>query len=76
MPTKTLEVSNLSGTFLSGEILVGQTSGASYSLRRKSTSDVDNPATNPNNRFGQNDTIQDEADDVLDFSEINPFGTP
>ena len=74
--TKTLEVSNLSGTFLSGEILVGQTSGASYSLRRKSTSAVDNPATNPNNRFGQNDTIQDEANDVLDFSEINPFGTP
>ena len=74
--TKTLEVSNLSGTFLPGEILVGQTSGASYSLRRKSTSTVDNPATNPNNRFGQNDTIQDEADDILDFSEINPFGTP
>jgi hypothetical protein len=76
VPTKILEVSNLSGTFSSGEILVGQTSGASYSLQRKSTSGVDNPATNPNNRFGQNDTIQDEADDVLDFSEINPFGTP
>jgi hypothetical protein len=74
--TKTLEVSNLSGTFLPGEILVGQISSASYSLRGKGISTLDNPATNPNNRFRQNDIIQDESDNILDFSEVNPFGTP
>ena len=67
--TKILEVSNSTGTFLPGEIVTGTESGANYSIRKR------NLSTNSNN-FGQNDIIEEEADKILDFSEVNPFGTP
>jgi hypothetical protein len=31
---------------------------------------------NVNDYFGQNSIIQEEANKILDFSEVNPFGTP
>jgi hypothetical protein len=67
--TKILEVSNSSGTFLPGEIVTGNDSGANYSIRTR------NLNTDSGN-FGQNNTIQEEANKILDFSEENPFGTP
>jgi hypothetical protein len=67
--TKILEVSNSTGTFLPGEVVVGRDSGANYSIR------TGNLTTNTNN-FGQNNSIQEEANKILDFSEDNPFGTP
>jgi hypothetical protein len=67
--TKILEVSNSTGTFLPGEVIVGRITGANYSIRTR------NLKTDSNN-FGQNDSIQEEANNILDFSEDNPFGTP
>ena len=67
--TKILEVSNASGSFLSGEVITGEDSGAVYSVR---TIDLNNV----NDNFGQNSIIQEEANKILDFSEVNPFGTP
>lgn len=67
--TKILEVSNSSGTFIPGEVITGKDSGANYSIRSRN---LNTDTTS----FGQNDVIEEEARDILDFSETNPFGTP
>jgi hypothetical protein len=67
--TKILEVSNSTGTFIPGEIVTGNISGANYSIR---TRNLNTDVTS----FGQNNIIQEEANKILDFSEVNPFGTP
>ncbi len=67
--TKILQISNESGSFIPGENITGQITGAVYSLR---SSNLDNIGNN----YGQNDIIQQEANNILDFSEINPFGSP
>jgi hypothetical protein len=67
--TKVLEVSNATGTFSPGEVVAGQESGAVYSIRSQNLNNI-------NDTFGQNDIIQQEANNILDFSEVNPFGTP
>ena len=67
--TNILEVASVDGTFTVGETLTGGTSGASRVLRLR---DLD-----PDNvEFADNYNIETEADDILDFSEQNPFGTP
>ena len=82
--TKVLEVSNITGVFIPGETLIGQTSSAQYSL---SKINEDNLGTSDNlddtysggdrnSIFGDNKQIELEADAILDFSEENPFGIP
>lgn len=67
--TSELEISNVTGSFVSGETVVGTASSASYEIRK-----VD---TNINeDGYSQNDIIETEADQIVDFSEFNPFGTP
>ena len=67
--TSEIEISNVDGTFAVSETLTGATSGASRVVRL-----ID--LTNYDDGFGDNDTFETEADDILDFSEGNPFGTP
>ena len=67
--TNEIEISNVEGTFSKSETLTGSTSGASRVVRL-----ID--LTNYDDGFGDNDTFETEADDILDFSEGNPFGTP
>jgi len=67
--TNILEVSNVSGQFVSGENIVGTASSASYQLRS-----VDVFA--PKDGFSNNDEIENEANDIIDFDESNPFGMP
>lgn len=75
-----LEVGSLSGKFVSGDVLVGQTSGASYPIRIINTDNLSDPQDqfkeNKEGAFADNRNIQKEADLILDFSEQNPFGTP
>ena len=67
--TNELEVSNVNGYFIAGETVVGSESSASYQIR--------NIDVNINNDgYADNEEIQVEADDIIDFSEINPFGKP
>jgi hypothetical protein len=67
--TNELEVSNVNGYFIAGETVVGSGSSASYQIR--------NIDVNINNDgYADNEEIQVEADDIIDFSEINPFGKP
>ena len=66
-PTNTLEVSIVSGKFTPGEVIVGQESGARYVLYDQNVDDLVNP-------YDENDIIEEEAADIIDFSETNPFG--
>ena len=64
-----LEVSNISGEFIDGETLVGSESGASYAISMINTDNI-------HDAYADNSEIQIEANDIIDFSELNPFGTP
>jgi hypothetical protein len=65
--TKKLEVSGLGTDFYVGDVIVGQTSNATYSLLNYQGFDLDL-------QYDKNDVIEEEADLIIDFSEINPFG--
>ena len=67
--TNQLNISNLTGDFIVGEAIIGSESGATYQLR------IVNEYNTVNN-YPDNDTIETEADAIIDFSEVNPFGTP
>jgi len=54
--------------FYPGEIIIGQKSGAIYSLKYYEGMDL-------YDKYSENDEIETEADLILDFSESNPFGT-
>ena len=61
-----LKVSIPSGDFAIGEVVVG--AAASYRIQ-SIQSEVDG-----DREFAQNETFEFEADQILDFSERNPFG--
>ena len=65
--TGVLEIKIVDGTWTKGEDLVGE--NATREIRVINTDDLVTP-------FADNDNIEDAADDILDFSEKNPFGTP
>ena len=67
--TNVLEVASVTGVFLRGEKLVGQTSGAVHEIRQ-----IDLDPTEDG--FADNAEIESKADEILDFSEQNPFGVP
>ena len=66
---KTLDVYINSGKFTAGETIVGSTSNATHTV----SSFNDDPGVEI--EFSQNQEIEDLADDLLDFTESNPFGT-
>jgi len=70
--TKILKVSFVdnAGTkeFYPGELLVGSTSGATYSIQSYDTWDQ-------YDKYSENIEIENAADGIIDFSESNPFGT-
>lgn len=61
-----LKVSIIDGNFALGENIVGS-SGAIYRLLSVEKDDIYDP-------YESNSEIQEESDQILDFSEINPFG--
>jgi hypothetical protein len=65
--TNKLDVSNVSGEFSLGETVVGSSSSASFKIRIIDTNGSDTG-------YSDNIDIQSEANDILDFSERNPFG--
>jgi len=67
--TNILEVSQVSGEFISGENIVGTSSSASHYLRKVEFFAV-------KDGFANNEEIEEEADKIIDFSETNPFGIP
>lgn len=64
---KVLGIRDIKGEFIDGELVYGQASGTTARLE----SHNDQEATNQ--ILDQNVEIQTEADDIIDFSEDNPF---
>ncbi len=67
--TNILKVSKISGSFVSGEFLVGSLSNASRQLKSAEVFNTTDP-------YADNINIENEADEIIDFSEKNPFGMP
>ncbi len=66
--TYTLEVMNRTGNFIDGDTIRGVESNAIYTLGTFST--IDNEST----EWDQNAAIEEGADDIVDWGEVNPFG--
>jgi hypothetical protein len=67
--TNILEVSNVNGEFVPGENIVGSASSASHYLKNVDVFAV-------KDGFSNNEEIEQEANEIIDFSENNPFGMP
>lgn len=67
--TNVLEISKVSGEFIAGETLVGTASSASRTLRFIEVFAV-------KDGYSDNEDIEIEADGIIDFSDVNPFGMP
>jgi uncharacterized protein YejL (UPF0352 family) len=65
--TNTLQVGISSGTFYPGELITGSKSGAEYQINVSI-------ANTTIDKYSQNDQFEVEADNILDFTESNPFG--
>jgi len=66
--TRALEVINRTGTFTTDEVITGLTSGAKWSPETFDT------LNNTSSTYDQNRQIEDTADDIIDWTEGNPFG--
>ena len=71
-PNAALKVRNVFGAFAANTNIIGVTSGAAWSLT--SAPDLLRNANNEN--IEDNSRIETEAVNVIDFTEINPFGEP
>ena len=69
--TNILQVSQITGTFTLGENIVGSASSASHYLRS-----IEEYAYSAKDGYTENDEIEEESDQIIDFNEINPFGMP
>jgi hypothetical protein len=69
--TKILKVSFVDNAatkgFYPGELIVGTASSASYAVKSFDAFNTD--------KYSENKQIEEEADNIIDFSESNPFGT-
>jgi hypothetical protein len=65
--TNVLEVGTTEGNFIPGDIIVGTASSAQYSLRNISQAIFQD-------KYEENNDIETAGDQILDFSESNPFG--
>ena len=66
-----MKVTDLYGDFANNTLVRGNTSNASYT-----TSQTPDELIDPQEReIYDNKVIQTEADEIIDFSESNPFGS-
>ena len=66
--TRALEVYNRTGTFTTAELITGLTSGAKWSPETFDT------LNNTNSNYDQNRQIENSGDEIIDWTEGNPFG--
>jgi hypothetical protein len=70
LPSNKIIIRNIKGEFASDTELIGVSSNAVWTLV------TGNFQEDASDRFDDNIMIEEEADNVLDFSENNPFGEP
>ena len=66
--TRALQVINRTGTFTTDEVVTGLTSRAKWSPETFDT------LNNTSSTYDQNRAIENDADNIVDWSESNPFG--
>ena len=66
--TRALQVYNRTGTFNTAEVITGLTSGAKWSPETFDT------LNNVSSNYDQNREIENDADNIVDWTEGNPFG--
>ena len=66
--TGIIQVINRTGTFVEGESITGDDNGAVWVV------DTFDTLNNTNSEYDQNREIEDFADNIIDWSERNPFG--
>jgi hypothetical protein len=66
--SRILQVINRTGTFATGEGLTGNDNGAVWVVGTFDT------LNNTNSEYDQNREIEDSADNIIDWTEVNPFG--
>jgi hypothetical protein len=66
--TRIIQVINRTGTFVENESLTGDDSGAVWVVSTFSTIE------NTNSEYDQNKYIEDTANPLIDWGEVNPFG--
>jgi hypothetical protein len=69
-----LELVRVQGNFANGTIIIGETSNARYSMI--GTIDDMTPFDTQTEDLIDNNAIEFESDDIIDFTEVNPFGEP
>ena len=67
--TSTLSVTNITGEFVDGHLIIGSTSNARHTL-----TSFDPLKDSTRNETYDNQHIFEEANTIIDFSETNPFG--
>ena len=67
--SNTLSVSNIAGEFVDGQLVIGVSSNARHTLMT-----FDPMLDSVRNEVYDNEHIYGEANTIIDFSEINPFG--
>ena len=65
---KELELNNIVGNFTDNDTIVGLTSGAEWTINTFSSIE------NENDPEAENDFFESEGDDIIDWTENNPFG--
>jgi hypothetical protein len=68
-PTKKITIRNIKGSFVANSIVRGTTSNAAFLLV------TGNPQENAVDPYEENVLLETEADNILDWTESNPFGT-
>ena len=69
LPTKKLILRNIKGSFAPNVLIKGAESGAQWLMLSN------NPQESPADPFEENVLLETEADNILDWTETNPFGT-
>ena len=69
LPTRKLIIRNIKGSFTANTLIKGVTSNAQWTMTSG------NPQENALDAFEENVLLENEADNILDWTETNPFGT-
>ena len=69
LPTRKLIIRNMKGNFAANTLVKGVTSNAQWTMVSG------NPQENALDAFEENVLLENEADNILDWTETNPFGT-
>jgi hypothetical protein len=67
LATNQLKVSGMGTDFVNGDVVIGKQSGAIRIIGDYQTYDLQSP-------YDDSDDIEEEADKIIDFTELNPFG--